>query len=116
MMINEAKSISEKELHPALNTLFNSAPKQRQADILNVMCYNDFSEAFEGKNARIPIFSNDVFNEPSLLELKAQIHIFLLATEDLDVQIMVRDAFDKMHERSEASNYHECWSEQVACD
>ena len=63
-MIIEAKSISKKELHPALNTVFNYAHQPRQTDILNVMRYNDFSEAFEGKNARIPIFKNGVFNEP----------------------------------------------------
>ena len=56
------KSISDKELHPALNTLLKNAHQQRQTDILNVMRYNDFSEAFEGKNARIPIFKNEAFN------------------------------------------------------
>ena len=45
-MKTEAKSISDKELHPALNTLFQNAHQQRQADILNVMRYNDLSEAF----------------------------------------------------------------------
>ena len=106
-MINEAKSIYEKELHPALNTLFNNAHQQRQTDILNVMRYNDFSEAFEGKTARIPIFKNDAFNESSILELKTQIHILILAIEDLEVQIMVRNTFDNIQNRCEAADFHE---------
>ena len=106
-MKTEAKSISDKELHPALNTLFQNAHQQRQADILNVMRYNDFSEAFGGANARIPIFKDDSFNESSVLELKTQIHILILAIEDLDIQIMVRHAFDKVQERIDAADFHE---------
>ena len=64
-------------------------------------------QAFRGKNARIPIFKNDAFNESSVLELKTQIHILILAIEDLDVQIIVRHAFDKIQERSEAADFHE---------
>ena len=42
-----------------------------------------------------------------MLELKTQIHILILAIEDLDVQIIVRHAFDKIQERSEAAYFHE---------
>ena len=65
------------------------------------------NEAFRGKNARIPIFKNDALNESSGLELKTQIHLLILAIEDLDVQIMVRNAFDKIQERSAAAVFHE---------
>ena len=42
-----------------------------------------------------------------MLELKTQIHILILAIEDLDVQIIVRHAFDKIQERSKAADFHE---------
>ena len=71
------------------------------------MRYNDFSEAFGGKNARIPIFKNQAFNESSEQELKTQIHIIIVAIEDLDVQIMVRYAFDPKLQGNEAIDFHE---------
>ena len=59
----EANSISGKVLHKSLKNLFEISQKQRQSDILNVIRYNDFSEAFGGKS--VIIFKVDKFNQTS---------------------------------------------------
>ena len=92
--IKEAKSISEKELHPALNSLFANAAKQRKTDILNVMRYNDFSEGFRGKAAKIPIFKDDKFNKQSEEELLTMIELLIVSIDDINTQLLVRNVFE----------------------
>ena len=90
----EAKSISDKELHPALNTLFVTAVKQRKTDILNVIRYNDFSEGFRGKVAKIPIFKDDKFNKQSEEELLTMIELLIVSIDDINTQLLVRNVFE----------------------
>ena len=104
---SEAKSITGKELHQSLNNLYEISQKQRQADILNVMRYNDFTEAFGGRSVKIPIFKEDKLNKISEDELVTQIHILIYSIEDLEVQMMVKDIFQKVLKEKSTVDYHE---------
>ena len=80
---------------------------------MNVLRYNDFSEAFEGRTARIPIFKEDAFNDCSEAELKTQTYILIAAIEDSDIQIIVKNALDEKLQRNETINYNEAFNDLI---
>ena len=104
---SEAKSMSGQELHESLKTLFEISQKQRRSDILNVMRYNDFTEAFGGRTVKIPIFKDDKLNTPSNKDLITEIQILIYSIEDLELQILVREAFEQEILKNEAVDYQE---------
>ena len=109
----EANSISGKVLHKSLKNLFEISQKQRQSDILNVIRYNDFSEAFGGKSVKIPIFKDDKFNQTSDEQLVTQIQILIFSIEDLNLQMLVRDAFEK-EKTNKTIDYQEFINDLIA--
>ena len=47
------------------------------------MRYNDFSEGFRGKAAKIPIFKDNKFNKQSVEELLTIIELLVVLIDDL---------------------------------
>ena len=72
----ELESIEGDKLNTALLDIFKTSREKRDADILNVIRYSDFSKSYNSKS-RIPILEDDKNHETSVKEMEDQIFILL---------------------------------------
>ena len=88
----ELKSIEGDDLNRALLDIFKVSREKRDADILNVIRYNDFSKGYNSKS-RIPILENDKSNETSLKEMEDQALILLHCIEEKEEKDLLMENF-----------------------
>ena len=77
----DLESVEGHKLSKALLDVFQTSRDKRNADILNVIRYSDFSKGYNSKS-RIPILEDDKENETTVEEIEDQILILLHCIED----------------------------------
>ena len=71
------KSITGELLHEDLLNLYQNSVNVRNADILNVIRYSDFSQGYNYENGHLPIFLDKEKGTVTLASLNTQIEIIL---------------------------------------
>ena len=88
----ELESVEGDKLSKALLDVFQTSREKRNADILNVIRYSDFSKGYNSKS-KIPILEDDKENVTTVKELEEQILILLHCIEDKEEKDLLTELF-----------------------